>query len=81
MQIILEIDAPLAEELEKVAPAQSRRRSEFIRMAIRKALMDEQERRTREAYLKDPDEEPEYFAAETWEADGSSRPRNGKPRR
>jgi predicted transcriptional regulator len=66
-QLLVEIDDQTAIALERVAPARSRMRSEFIRRAIRRALWDEEERATREAYLEQPD--PEVVADEpaTWE--------------
>jgi delta-aminolevulinic acid dehydratase/porphobilinogen synthase len=37
-QVIIELDKAMSEDLERVAPSRDRRRSEFIRAAIRKAL-------------------------------------------
>lgn len=78
MNVLVELDDKLARELDRVAPARSRQRSEFIRIAIRKALMEEAERRTREAYLARPDSEPEHFAGETWTP---TRPRRAKKKK
>jgi predicted DNA-binding protein len=66
-QILLEIDDETAEQLEAVAPARSRRRSDFIRAAIHKALWEVQEARTAEAYRLRPDDEPAHFDASVWE--------------
>lgn len=66
-QVLVEIDDQTAAELERVAPARSRQRSEFIRRALRRALWDEEERRTREAYLRTPDESAAYVEPEAWE--------------
>ena len=66
-QLLIEVDGGLWKAIERVAPARSRRRSEFIRMAIRKAVMEEQERLTEAAYRKQPDTEPTYFNSEVWE--------------
>jgi Arc/MetJ-type ribon-helix-helix transcriptional regulator len=67
-QVLVEIDDQTAAELERVAPARSRQRSEFIRRALRRALWDEEERRTREAYVRSPDSESEpYFEPAAWE--------------
>ena len=57
-QILLAIDDETARQLDAVAPARSRRRSEFVRMAIRKTLWELQERQTAEAYARMPDGEP-----------------------
>jgi predicted transcriptional regulator len=68
-QILVEIDDQTAAELERVAPARSRQRSEFIRRALRRALWDEEERRTRDAYLNAPDKKAEvYVDAGAWDA-------------
>ena len=55
----------LAGRLERIAPARSRRRSEFVRAAIFKALREAEEQATIEAYTRHPvnpdtafDEEP-----------------------
>jgi hypothetical protein len=65
-QILLQIDEPMAKEIEKVAPARTRQRSRFILLAIQKALMDLQEIKTREAYARHPDV-PTGFDARTWD--------------
>lgn len=75
-QLLVEVDDDIAAGLEEVAPARSRRRSEFIRMAIRKALWEEEERATAEAYRRQPDSAGEMdLEATTWE------PKRGKPGR
>jgi hypothetical protein len=66
-QILVEIDDQTALELERVAPARSRQRSEFIRRALRRALWDEDERRTRDAYLSSPDSDFAYVEPSAWE--------------
>jgi hypothetical protein len=67
-QLLIEVDDDLAAELEKVAPGRSRRRSEFIRCAIRQALWDLEEKRTAEAYKQQPDSEDEiYLDPRVWE--------------
>ncbi len=65
-QILLQIDESMAEQLETVAPAKTRQRSRFIRLAIQKALMDLQEIKTRAAYARQPDA-PAVFDARTWD--------------
>jgi hypothetical protein len=58
----------LAAELEKVAPVRSRRRSEFIRSAIRQALWNLEEIRTAEAYKQQPDfADDAYLDPRVWE--------------
>jgi predicted transcriptional regulator len=68
-QLLIEVDDELAAELEKVAPGRSRRRSEFIRHAIRQALWDLEEQKTSEAYRSQPDSEAEsYLDPRVWES-------------
>ena len=67
-QILVEVDDAIAAGLEEVAPARSRRRSEFIRMAIRKALWEAEEHATAEAYRQQPDSADDaYVEPATWE--------------
>jgi predicted transcriptional regulator len=65
--MLVQIDEETSRRLEKVAPARSRARSEFVRQAIRKALWEREEQATAEAYRTHPDDERAYFVAETWE--------------
>ena len=67
-QVIVEIDDEIAAGLEKVAPSRSRKRSEFIRSAVRRALWELEERKTREAYLREPDGVQDlYLEPAVWE--------------
>jgi len=66
-QLIIELDEPLARELERAAPARSRQRSSFVRAALRRALDELAERRMAEAYEAQPDVEPAHFDPRTWE--------------
>jgi predicted transcriptional regulator len=66
-QILIEIEDELASRLERVAPGRSRRRSEFVRAAIRKALWDLEEDLTAEAYRRMPDTEEAYIEPRVWE--------------
>lgn len=68
-QLLVEVDDDIAAGLETVAPARSRRWSEFIRMAIRKALWEEDERATAAAYHRLPDSAADaYVDPSIWEA-------------
>ena len=68
-QILIELDDETASRLEAVAPARSRRRSEFIRSAIGKALSEVEEQRTREAYARQPDAgDDAYVDPRVWES-------------
>jgi predicted transcriptional regulator len=75
-QILVEVDDEVAAGLEQVAPARSRRRSEFIRLAIRKALWEEQERATAEAYQRQPDTADAYIDEAVWEPEPTRKPRS-----
>jgi predicted transcriptional regulator len=66
-QILVELDAATAARLERAAPARSRRRSEFIRQAIRRALWELEERETRASYLRDPDRSEVAWPEPAWE--------------
>lgn len=67
-QIIGELDEGTAQELERVAPSRARKRSEFVRRALRQALDAEAERRMADAYRRKPDDgEPERIDPGAWE--------------
>jgi metal-responsive CopG/Arc/MetJ family transcriptional regulator len=53
--LLVQIDEPTYRALNRIAPAAKRQRAEFVRLAIRKAIREAEEERTRMAYLKDPD--------------------------
>ncbi len=71
-QLIVELEEPLARELERVAPAHSRRRSAFVRAALRRALDELAEARIAEAYKARPDDEPPHFDPRVWEPEPPS---------
>ena len=73
-QLLIEVDEEMATQLERVAPTRSRRRSEFIRNAIRQALWELEERATAQAYARQPDSKEAYLDATVWEARPSARP-------
>jgi predicted transcriptional regulator len=67
-QIIVELDEGTARELERIAPSRARKRSEFVRRAVRQALDAEAERRMADAYRTQPDDgEPQVVDPEAWE--------------
>lgn len=66
-QLLVEIEDDDARRLEQVAPARSRKRSEFIRSAIRRALWEIEERATRKAYKRYPDSAQAYLDPIVWE--------------
>ena len=66
-QVIVEFDDETASRLDRTAPARSRRRSEFIRAAVRRALDAIEEGRMAKAYQADPEEAIAYFDPGTWE--------------
>ena len=53
-RMLIEIDDRSARDLERVAPAKERRRAEFVRLAIRRALDLALERTTKGAYARLP---------------------------
>jgi predicted transcriptional regulator len=70
--LLIEVDDELASRLERVAPARSRRRSEFVRAAILKALWEAEEQATAEAYARHPDSPDAAFDPAVWEGRGAS---------
>jgi predicted transcriptional regulator len=70
--LLVEVDDELAGRLERVAPARSRRRSEFVRTAILKALWEAEEQATAEAYARQPDSPETAFDPTVWEGGRSS---------
>ena len=68
-QLLIELDDETAEKLEQVAPARSRRRSQFIRTAIRRALWELEEHATAKAYQSQPDGEDAYVDARVWDSE------------
>jgi len=67
-QLLIEVDDDTLAKLEEIAPARSRRRSAFIRSAIHKAICEEQERVTAEAYRRVPDSADDaWFDPRAWE--------------
>jgi predicted transcriptional regulator len=65
--LLIELDDDVAAKLEEVAPVRSRQRSEFIRMAIRRALWDREEQATAEAYRRRPDSRADaYLDSRVW---------------
>jgi hypothetical protein len=66
-QFLIEIDDDLAARLEKAAPGRSRRRSDFVRHAIRQALWELEEQATAEAYRQVPDSDDAVLDSSVWE--------------
>ena len=67
-QVIIELDDRMLERLNQVAPPKARKRSEFIREAIRRALDARLEERMEIAYRNHPQASTEDDVdPETWE--------------
>ncbi|MEO5923898.1 MAG: hypothetical protein ABIR70_08740 [Bryobacteraceae bacterium] len=69
--LLVQMDESTFQALERVAPAEKRQRAEFVRAAIRKAILETEEARTRNAYLAQPDSESpaeDWSNAEEWKA-------------
>jgi metal-responsive CopG/Arc/MetJ family transcriptional regulator len=67
--LLIQLDESTYRALNRVAPAAKRQRAEFVRAAVRKAIRETEEERTRHAYLKQPDSETEaddWSNAEEW---------------
>jgi predicted transcriptional regulator len=79
-QLLIEMDDETAAKLESVAPGRSRRRSEFVRRAVRRALWELEEQGTADAYRRQPDSAAEaYFEPQAWEK--APRPTRRRARR
>jgi len=78
-QVIVELDDATAAELESVASSRDRRRSDFVRQALRKALDAVHEQRMAAAYERQPDSEASFFDPAAWEP-GRARRREKKRR-
>lgn len=73
--LLVEVDEEMVRRLERVAPARSRRRSDFIRRAILKALWEVEEQATAEAYARCPDSPEMPFDPTVWDVyDGAEEP-------
>jgi hypothetical protein len=69
--LLVQLDEPTFRALNRIAPAAKRQRAEFVRGAIRKAIRETEEERTRRAYLGQPDSEAEaddWSSAEEWKS-------------
>ena len=67
--ILIQVDEPLLRSLNKVAPAASRQRAEFIRQAVREAIRKREYEQIREAYRLQPDsaeDADDWSNAEEW---------------
>jgi predicted transcriptional regulator len=73
--MLIELDDDDAARLERVAPGRSRRRSEFVRAAIRRALWELEERATAEAYRRQPDSPDDAVDPAVWEVGARRRRR------
>ena len=73
-QVLIQLDEATAAELEKIAPGSSRKRSEFLRGVIARAIHETLELRTREAYEKWPDEPPPVEPADWADETEAARP-------
>jgi metal-responsive CopG/Arc/MetJ family transcriptional regulator len=69
--LLVQLDESTYRALNRVAPSAKRKRAEFVRTAIRKAIRETEEEHTRLAYLERPDSESEaddWSSAEEWKA-------------
>ncbi len=63
----IEVEDEVMARLERIGPRRSRQRLDFIAWAIRKALWELEERRTAEAYTRQPDTDDAYVDPLAWE--------------
>lgn len=77
----MQLPESMLQELDRIAPASLRQRSRFIRLAIQRALMEHQDKDTREAYVRFPDVEPDSFDARAWEQPTPKKPRRKRGRK
>ena len=67
--LLVQLDEPTFHALNRLAPAARRQRAEFVRNAIRAAIRETEEIRTRLAYQAHPDspaEADDWSNAEEW---------------
>jgi metal-responsive CopG/Arc/MetJ family transcriptional regulator len=69
--LLIHVDEPTLEALNRIATPNGRKRSEFIRQAIRKAVRQAEYARMREAYRKQPDSAAD---ADEWSTPEEFRP-------
>ena len=80
-QLLVQFDDQTSALLERIAPGRSRKRSEFIRRAVARALQDELEQRTRAAYEQWPDE-PATLDPDEWASPAEAvHPVKARPKR
>lgn len=73
-QVIVELDDRTMERLNRVAPPSARKRSEFIREAIRRALNERLEQDMERAYRTQPQDGADLdLDPSTWEAPAPKR--------
>jgi predicted transcriptional regulator len=78
-QLLIELEDDDAARLEKVAPSRTRRRSEFIRGAIRRALWEIEEQATADAYRRLPDSATDaYVDVRVWDSNTKTRGRGAR---
>lgn len=65
--LLIELDAATAARLDQAVPPRTRRRSEFVRNAIRQALWALDEAATAAAYARQPDTEPAAIDLHGWD--------------
>jgi hypothetical protein len=73
-QILIQLDDAVARELERIVPGKGRKRSEFLRSVIARALLEVREVGTRKAYARWPDALPAFDPAQWAPDDDAVRP-------
>jgi metal-responsive CopG/Arc/MetJ family transcriptional regulator len=68
--LVVTVEDEVVAKLARVAPEHSQQQSEFVSMALRKALWELEERETAEAYARQPDSaEDSYVDKDAWGED------------
>ena len=56
-QILVQFDEATLAAIDRIAPAAKRKRADFVRRAVKDAIFQYETKRTRDAYLAQPDTE------------------------
>jgi hypothetical protein len=69
--ILIQLDEPTLQSLNKIAPVAKRQRAEFIRQAVKDAIRRREYEQIREAYIRQPDsaaDADDWSSAGEWKA-------------
>jgi predicted transcriptional regulator len=69
--ILIRLDGATYKALSRIAPAAKRKRTEFVRRAVKDAIRSHEFARMREAYIALPDDSPDTDDWSNWEEFGA----------